>query len=147
VALHLLLHLDEAEEAMTSESLGPMLGIHPVVVRRTMAGLRDAGIVHSEKGHGGGWSLSRTLSSITLGDVYDVLGVRTPFSIGPRVESPGCLVEQAVNHALNDALQRAESALQAQLRTVSLADLAAEVCRKGGLPIRQSTKKGCHLHV
>jgi DNA-binding IscR family transcriptional regulator len=33
---------------------------NPVVIRRTFAGLREAGIVAATKGHGGGWRLART---------------------------------------------------------------------------------------
>src|SRR5205814_1614586 len=49
--LHVLLHMYRAEGALTSEALGPMMKTNPVVIRRTMAGLRRAGIVRSEKGH------------------------------------------------------------------------------------------------
>ena len=138
--------MEELGETISSETLGPKLEIHPVVLRRTLAGLREAGIVRSEKGHGGGWSLARRLSEVSLGDVYDALGTPTVFNIGPRVESPGCLVEQAVNRALGQALEEAEARLRAQLRGISLADIAADVRRKGGLR-RHSEKKGLKDHV
>ena len=56
--LHLLLHLMDAEHAVPSEKLATAMNSNPVVVRRTMAGLRDAELVTSEKGHGGGWRLN-----------------------------------------------------------------------------------------
>lgn len=112
---------------VTSEALAPMMTTNPVVVRRTMAGLRAAGIVRSEKGHGGGWSLARDLDAVTLADVHDALGTKTLFSIGHRNESPGCVVEQAVNRAVGDALAEAEALLLAQLRRTTLADLAADI--------------------
>ena len=65
----MLLHLSEAREPVTSEFLAPRMKTNPVVFRRTLAGLRDAGIVRSEKGHGGGWSLARGLDAITLAEV------------------------------------------------------------------------------
>ncbi|HYE44453.1 MAG TPA: Rrf2 family transcriptional regulator, partial [Caulobacter sp.] len=52
--LHVLLHMAQRHEPMTSDAIAQMLGTNPAVVRRTMAGLRDAGYVRSEKGHGGG---------------------------------------------------------------------------------------------
>ncbi|QTG90363.1 Rrf2 family transcriptional regulator, partial [Vibrio furnissii] len=54
--LHILLHL--VKQPMTSEQFATMLGTNAVVIRRTMAGLRDAGYVTSTKGQGGGWTLS-----------------------------------------------------------------------------------------
>lgn len=130
VALHVLLHMGEMGRVVTSETIGSMMQTNPVVVRRTMAGLRVAGIVHSVKGHGGGWSLARELHSVTLGDVYDALGTPALFSIGHREESPGCLVEQAVNRAIGKALDEAEALLMAQLRSTSVADLATDVGHK-----------------
>ncbi len=47
-------------------------------------------------------------------------------AIGHRTESPGCLVEQAVNAALGDAFRDAEALLIERLGNVSLADLAAD---------------------
>jgi DNA-binding IscR family transcriptional regulator len=129
VALHALLHMREPGRVITSETFAPMMKTNPVVVRRTMAGLRDAGIVRSEKGHGGGWSLVRALADVTLGDVYDALGTPTLFSIGHRDASPGCLVEQAVNRALGKALDDAEALLLSQLRSTTLAVLATDVRR------------------
>ena len=53
--LHILLHMAEFDGPVTSETLSQVMPSNPVVVRRIMAGLRDAGYVRSEKGHGGGW--------------------------------------------------------------------------------------------
>ncbi|RKH42452.1 Rrf2 family transcriptional regulator [Corallococcus llansteffanensis] len=133
VALHVLLHMKELGPVVTSEAIGQLMKANPVVVRRTMAGLREAGIVGSVKGHGGGWSLARPLEAVTLGDVYDALGTPALFSIGPREESPGCLVEQAVNRALGKALDEAEARLMSQLRSVTVADLSNDVLRSHAL--------------
>lgn len=115
---------------MTSEVLARAMDTNPVVIRRIMAGLRDAGYVRSEKGHGGGWTLARDLAEITLRDVYDALGGPSLLAIGNRTESPGCLVEQAVNAALNQAFHDAEALLLARLGEVTLAALSADFHRR-----------------
>jgi DNA-binding IscR family transcriptional regulator len=99
---------------------------NPVVVRRIMAGLREAGIVASAKGHGGGWTLARDLEKVSLKDIYEALGSPEFFALGNRTESPGCLVEQAVNAALDDAFREAEAVLIARLGDVTLAALSAD---------------------
>jgi Rrf2 family protein len=136
--------MSELADVITSEKMAPMMRTNPVVVRRTMAGLRDAGIVNSVKGHGGGWALARPLDSVTLVDVYEALGMPVLFSIGHRDESPGCLVEQAVNRALGAALDEAEARLLAQLRSTTLADLAVDI--RKNLPRKRKTRKD-HAHV
>ena len=102
--LHVLLHLAEHRGPVTSEVLAKAMHTNPVVLRRVMAGLRDQGFVRSEKGHGGGWTLARDLSEITLRDIYAALGSPLLFAIGNRTEAPDCLVELAVNAALNSDL-------------------------------------------
>ena len=124
--LHVLLHMAEQGGPVTSETLAQAMATNPVVIRRIMAGLRDQGYVRSEKGHGGGWTLARDLSAITLRDVYTALGSPALLAMGNRTESPGCLVEQAVNAALDQAFQDAQALLLARLGSVTLAMLSAD---------------------
>jgi len=116
----------EQEGPVTSEMLAKAMLTNPVVVRRVMAGLRDRGYVRSEKGHGGGWTLACDLSVLTLRDVYEALGEPSLLAIGNRTESPGCLVEQAVNAALGRAFDDAEALLMARFGAVTLAQLSAD---------------------
>ena len=128
----------EMDGPATSEALSQAMQTNPVVVRRLMAGLRYAGFVTSAKGHGGGWVLSCPLSEITLRDIHEALGAPTLLAVGNRVESPGCIVEQAVNRALSDAYRAAEDVLLARLGEVMLAQLSAE--------FHQRMVAGCHSH-
>lgn len=124
--LHVLIHMAEAERPLTSEAIAMMLSTNPVVVRRTMGGLRDAGYVRSEKGHGGGWTLARPLAAISLLDVYRAVGEPDVFAIGSASDRPECLVEQAVTAAVDDVLREAEALLLQRFAEVNLADLAAD---------------------
>ena len=128
--LHVLLHLAEHEGPATSEMLARAMQTNPVVVRRVLAGLRDRGLVRSERGHGGGWTLGCDLAAVTLRDVYDALGAPTLLAIGNRSEAPDCLVEQAVNAALDHAFDAAEAILLASLGDVTLAALSADFHRR-----------------
>ena len=123
VALHVLLHMREMDGPVTSETLGSMMETNPVVIRRTLGGLRDAGIVAAGKGHGGGWSLAADLEKVSLADVYESLGVASAFGIAARNEAPRCPLEREVNRAVGDALARAEAHLMERFRSVNVADL------------------------
>jgi len=128
--LHALLHMAERDGPTTSEALAAAMQTNPVVARRLMAGLRYAGFVTSAKGHGGGWVLSCPLSQVTLGDIYEALGAPRLLAVGNRNERPGCVVEQAVNAALDDAFAQAQSALMARLNAVTLASLSEDLHRR-----------------
>lgn len=111
---------------MTSEQLAECAGTNPVVIRRSFSGLREAGILSASKGHGGGWVLARPASAITLGDIQRALGEQ-PVMLASAVESPDCLLEQAVNARLNDAVAEAQRLLTQRLDTLTLAVVAADI--------------------
>lgn len=127
VALHVLLHMaEQPDHSLTSGQMAICAQTHPVVIRRTFAGLREAGIVSSVKGHGGGWRLGRAPAAITLADIQAALreDAVAPGEPGPAAS---CLVERAVNEALEGAVQEAERVLNAHLARITLADLSAKV--------------------
>jgi DNA-binding IscR family transcriptional regulator len=124
--LHVLLHMAEEPGPTTSEVLAAAMQTNPVVVRRIMAGLREAGFVRSERGHGGGWRITRKLHEITLRDIYTALGSPELLAMGNRTEAPGCLVEQAVNAALEESFREAEALLLERFGRVTLAALSAD---------------------
>jgi DNA-binding IscR family transcriptional regulator len=125
--LHILLHMVQADRPITSEKMAEMMQTNPVVIRTILAGLRKRGFVTSEKGHGGGWQLSCDPNTVTLRDIYSALDSPSLLAIGNRTESPGCLVEQAVNTVMNQAFHDAETVLLARFSEVTLAELSQHV--------------------
>ena len=63
---------------------------------------------------------------VTLRDVYAALGSPELFALSNRTEAPGCLVEQAVNAALDDAFHDAETLLLDRFGAVTLAALSSD---------------------
>lgn len=128
--LHVLLHMAEADGPVTSEALAKVMQTHPVVLRRLMTGLRDAGFVCSAKGHGGGWMLGVPLERLSLRDVHEALGGPALVSLGFRSDHSQCLVAQAVNDTLGGVIREAESLLLKRLGSVTLAALAQDFHRR-----------------
>ncbi|MDA7417527.1 Rrf2 family transcriptional regulator [Xenophilus arseniciresistens] len=128
--LHALLHMAEQDGPMTSDALAQCLGTNPVVVRRTMGFLRDAGIVSADRGHAGGWRIQADLRNITLRQLHEALGEPAMFAMGIRNEAPECLVEQAVNAALEESFAEAEALLLKRFSQITLADLAKDFARR-----------------
>lgn len=147
--LHALLHMAEMPGPATSDTLAHAMSTNPVVVRRLMAGLREAGFVASAKGHGGGWMLCCPLERITLRDIHEAVGAPGLLAVGHRSDNPECLVEQAVNTALQGAYQQAEALLLARLGEVTLAQLSADFHRRmlaGGHATHHWSEETLHGH-
>jgi Rrf2 family protein len=126
LALHALGHLAGAPEtALTSETIAGFCATNPVVVRRVLGQLRAAGLVNSEKGHAGGWTLARPAAGISLADVYTGLGERflAPGPAGGDLP-PHCLVERTFHGTVDAAMAEAEALLLRRLAARSIADLA-----------------------
>lgn len=142
VALHVLSHLASAEEPQTSERLAACVGTNPVVVRRTLAGLREAGLVASRSGLGGGWVLARDPARISLRDVHQGLGERLLSRIdvtGPGVHRAArgvCRIQRAVAGTLDEFVEDAEAMLAERLGRITLASLIGH----GGGSHRHSTQ-------
>ena len=122
--LHALVHLDATDTPVTSTKMAEMLMTNPVVVRRTMALLRDKGYVQSSKGHKGGWVLAMPLHNITLLDIHQALGEASLFTIGLTDEHTQCTIEKAVNKALKSVMDEAESLMLNRFGEVTLNVLA-----------------------
>ncbi|ODR95302.1 transcriptional regulator [Methyloceanibacter stevinii] len=122
--LHVLLHMEQVGEPLTSKVLARSMGTNPAVFRRTMAGLRNAGLVRSGKGHGGGWQLARPLRQITLLAVYEALGCPRLFAIGNRSRDSNCLVEKNVNAVMEDTMAEAQALFAKRFGTITLDEIA-----------------------
>jgi Rrf2 family protein len=132
VALHALVHLQaQPGKSLTSTALATCLMTNPVVVRRVLGELREAGIVEASKGPNGGWTLARLAADITLRQVYEAMGER----LLVRTESdPGdvtCAIVRSVDRVMTEFLNDAEALLAARLARTRLSDIAAEAIGKG----------------
>lgn len=124
--LHILVHLGVVDRPVTSEQMAEMISTNPVVVRRTLALLREANYVTSTKGHHGGWQLARPLASITLLDIHHALGESSVFTLGLTDEHSHCAIEQAVNVALKDVMDEAEALMLQRFGQITLDQLGAD---------------------
>lgn len=124
--LHVLVHMHLLGGKETSDTIALMLNTHPVVVRRTMAKLKQAGIVGSEGGPGGGWKLLRKPEELTVLEVHQAITEASVLSLAMSSDHPSCPVERAVNTRLSAAFETADTALAEQFGMITLADIARD---------------------
>ncbi|MEM9470993.1 MAG: Rrf2 family transcriptional regulator [Pseudomonadota bacterium] len=123
LALHTLGHMAaEPERARTSADIAAHAGTNPVVVRRVLGRLRQAGLLTSEKGHAGGWQLARAPQEITLADVYLALDERL-IATDSENDAPNCSVENALRRRVSTVMQDIERNLIERLAATTIAEV------------------------
>lgn len=123
LALHTLSHMaGDPERIRTSADIAEHAGTNPVVVRRVLGRLREAGLLISEKGHAGGWRLARAPEEITLADVY--LALEESLVATEEVDTtPECSVEHALHKRVSGVLKDIEQSLVQKLGETSLSEV------------------------
>lgn len=125
IAVHTLLCIAHFAPTtkVTSAFIAASVNVNPVVIRRTLGMLKEAGLVHVEAGVGGA-SLTRPLNEVTLLDVYraveSVSGSLFDFHANPNA---ACPVGRNIHAALDEELAAAQAALEDRLAQTTLADL------------------------
>jgi Rrf2 family protein len=128
VAVHLLAALAvNPGRAMPSEQVAGSASTNPAVVRRLLSMLAAAGLTTSRLGQGGGALLARPPGDISLLEVYRAVEEPGLFAMHRSPPDPNCFVGRNIQPVLRPITDRAESALEAELASVTLADVAAEV--------------------
>lgn len=116
-------------QALTSEFIAGSVQTNPVVIRRLLGRLREAGFVNAVQGPGGGFELTADPSALTLLDVYQAVAEH-----GPIAKHPGgsvrCPVGRNIGALLDAVTGEAEKAMFASLRTTTIAALARRIARR-----------------
>ena len=129
VAMHVLTYLaGVAAESrpVSSEELALSANANPAHVRRVLGPLREAGLVLSRPGPGGGWVLGQPAAEITAAQVWDLVQGDEPV-LGLHGPNPACPVGRSIQHSLTELDAHARQAVRAELDRVTVADLAAGV--------------------
>ena len=123
VGVHMLTLLaDRGPELLSSEEMAGSADANPVYVRRVLGHLREAGLVSSRPGVGGGWALERHPAEITLGDVWRAIQTEDRL-LGLHEVNPRCEVGQAIQRHLADVDRRARAAVQSELDAITVAEM------------------------
>lgn len=127
VATHLLAYLTwRRDRPVPSSELASSVNTNPVVVRRLIGALRDAGLVRVRHGTEGGAELARPAESISLYDVYRAVQPGEDlFALHPHGPCGTCPVGRGIVDVLEPVFDRAETALEQVLAGVSVRDVYA----------------------
>ncbi len=126
ISIHALTLLAANSELLTSEMIADSVDTNPVVIRRTMAGLRAHGLVESKSGAHGGWRLLRAAEEIHLCDIFRSLGEEHVPAIHSH-PNKHCPIGRNIKGALLEVFSSAQNAMVDSLSQYSIADVLADV--------------------
>lgn len=127
VAVHILTLLAmQRDDALTSEYIAGSVSTNPVVVRRLLGLLREAGLVTAIPGPGGGFQLAAEPESITLRRIYEIVEARDLIAIheGPN---PKCPVGRHIASSLVHVTEKAEAAMLESLGATTVGKMLSDI--------------------
>lgn len=130
IAIHMLACMDvfKDEHKITSDFLAFSINVNPVIIRKILSQLKDAGLIEVKRGPGGA-AIARPLDEITFFDVYrsvECIEENTLFHFHEN-PNPECPVGKNIHHVLDDKLLRIQDAMERELKTITLADMKSDL--------------------
>jgi len=125
VAIHVLCVLgvleEMGEERVSSRQIGMSVNTNAVVIRNLVGLLKEAGLVDSKEGKGGGLKLAKAPTKISLQDIYSaVAGDESVLSLNKREEFKQCPVSCGMSKVLPPIFEEVDRAVAKSLKGRSL---------------------------
>ncbi len=118
-------------EPLTSEFIACSVNTNPVVIRRLLGSLREAGIVDSKIGVGGGWSLLVDPENLTLLDILRAVEPQNAIFTLPRsVPNPECPCGLYISGVLTEVYDKVQAGMAQQLAEISIAWIAEQISNR-----------------
>ena len=130
VALHIFTCVDTFGDKykITSDFLAESINTNPVIIRKILTQLKNAGLITVARGTGG-ISPTRPLKEITFYDVYEAIeplenGDLFNFHASPN---PNCPVGRNIHTLLDDKLKAIQLAMENEMKKYTVDDLRSGI--------------------
>ena len=123
VSIHILLFVEVFKEnnKVTSDFVASSVKTNPVVIRKLMSKLKDAGLINIARGTGG-IELAKPAQTITLLDIYEAVEATQTIPIHKDTELQ-CPVGGNIENLLTPFFNRAVKSFKDELNLMHLSDL------------------------
>lgn len=130
IAIHMLACMDVFKDdyKITSEFLASSINVNPVIIRKLLSQLKDAGLIEVKRGPGGA-AIAKPLDEITFLDVYRAVDCIEENTLFHFHENPNmnCPVGKNIHNILDDKLIRVQDAMERELKSITLTDMKADL--------------------
>ena len=128
IALHIFTCVETFKDdyKVTSDFLASSINTNPVIIRKILSQLKNAGLITVARGTGG-ITPTRAITEITFYDVYQAI---EPVENGDlfhfhEAPNPECPVGRNIHSLLDDKLKAIQDAMEAEMKKYTVADLDA----------------------
>jgi len=127
-AVHVMAVLGlQKDHCYPSSRLAETVNTNPVVIRRILIELQQAGLILTLRGPHGGSVLNRKPERVTLREIRRAVEKGRVFGSHPNKPSRKCPVGKNINRVMMAVADRAGRALERELDKITLADVLREM--------------------
>lgn len=123
VAIHSLCVLGATGRVTSSEQIAQSVGTNPVVVRRILGNLVKAGLLSSESGKYGGFSLAEQPDQMSLAAVLRAVEEEPMLKVHENDTNQECFVSCGIKEVLGGVFRGVGRQVHAELEQTTLADV------------------------
>lgn len=127
IAVHIFACIDTFEKdcKVTSDLIASSVNANPVVIRRILSSLKKSGLIHVQRGTGGGTEIAKPLNQITLYDIFQSVECVDSGDLFHFHENPNtkCPVGKNIHNILDDKLSRIQKAMENEMASITLKDV------------------------
>lgn len=125
IAVHVILCIETfKEEKVTSDFLAGSVNVNPVIIRRLLQQLKNAGLVTVARGSGGA-KTAKPLNEITLLDIYRAVECVDDEGLFHFHENPNpkCPVGRNIHFVLDRRLEQIQRAMEKEMEGITMQDI------------------------
>lgn len=132
IAIHIFacVEIFGEEYKITSDFLASSINVNPVIIRKILSQLKNAGLIEVVRGPGG-TTLTRPADEITFYDVYEAVDLLEEGTLFHFHENPNpcCPVGKKIHMALDDKLVCIQNAMENEMKRFTIADVVYQIKR------------------
>lgn len=130
IAVHLLAGIASRDGFVTSEALASSVNTNPTFVKRIIAKISKASLIHTSAGKSGGCELARRADQITLLDVYLAVEAPKAFAVHDYPVNRSCEISSNIKHVMGGVSDNAQKAFEKELKTTTISDIVKKIRSK-----------------
>ncbi|KFF08041.1 Rrf2 family transcriptional regulator [Chryseobacterium luteum] len=126
-AIHIMTLLAKSpQEWLTSEWVAGSINVNPVIIRKELSVLREAGLIASRQGKDGGSQLAKNAEQISISEIYRA--VKNSEVLGKKNQNPNpvCSVGKEINTHLNTLFEETDHLVTQFLGNKSLKEFSEQ---------------------